>query len=157
MLTSWLHLLALTAYLGAIAGLGAIVLPGLSAVETHEARLKLLGRSLKIYNPIQSGALGLLVLSGAFQVTDLKSAYRGSFAKEFGAMLALKLALAFFLILCSTYQSMGVALRFVRRYEGGDAITPEELETVTKRLRGSTVFLLVLSAATAGTGMQLAR
>ena len=157
MLTSWLHLLALTAYMGAIAGLAFVVLPSLSAIETHEARLKLLGRSLKFYNPIQSGALGMLVLSGAFQVTDLKSAYRGSFAKEFGAMLALKLALAFFLILFSTYQSMGVALRFVRRYEGGDAIAPEELEAVTKRLRGSTVFLLLLSAATAWTGMQLAR
>jgi hypothetical protein len=157
MLTSWLHLLALVAYVGAIAGLAIIVLPSLSAIGTHEARLKLLARSLKFYNPLQSGALGLLVLSGAIQVTDLKAAYRGSFAKEFGAILGLKLLLAFILILLSTYQSMGVALRFVRRYEGGESITPEELQTVTGRLRSSTIPLLFLAAATIWTGMQLRR
>jgi hypothetical protein len=157
MLTSWLHLLALVAYVGAIAGLAIIVLPSLSAIGTHEARLKLLARSLKFYNPLQSGALGLLVLSGAIQVTDLKAAYRGSFAKEFGAILGLKLLLAFILILLSTYQSMGVALRFVRRYEGGESITPEELQTVTGRLRSSTIPLLFLAAATIWAGMQLRR
>jgi hypothetical protein len=157
MLISWLHLLALVAYVGAIAGLAIIVLPSLSATGTHEARLKLVARSLKFYNPLQSGALGLLVLSGAIQVTDLKAAYRGSFAKEFGAMLGLKLLLAFFLILLSTYQSMGVALRFVRRYEGGESITPEEIEKLRKRLGGSTLALLLLSAATAWAGLQLQR
>jgi hypothetical protein len=157
MLTSWLHLLALVAYVGAIAGLAIIVLPSLSVIGTHEARLKLLARSLKFYNPLQSGALGLLVLSGAIQVTDLKAAYRGSFAKEFGAILGLKLLLAFILILLSTYQSMGVALRFVRRYEGGESITPEELQTVTGRLRSSTIPLLFLAAVTIWAGMQLRR
>jgi hypothetical protein len=50
---------------------------------------------------------------------------------------------------------MGVALRFVRRSDGGEAITPAELESIVKRLRGSTVPLLVLSAATIWFGLQL--
>lgn len=157
MLTSWLHVLSLTAYLGAVFGLWAVVFPSLDAVESHEARLGLLGRSLKLYNPIQCGALGLIVLTGAIAVTDLKAAYRGSFAGEFGAMLGLKLLFAFVLILLSTYQSMGVALRFVRRYEGGEAITPAELASVAGRLRGSTLPLLLLSAATVWMGLQLRR
>ena len=157
MLTSWLHLLALTAYVGAIAGLLAIVPPGLALVETHEARVKLLSRSLKFYNPLQCGALGLLVITGAIQVTDLKAAYRELFAREFGAMLGLKLILSFVLILLSTHQSMAVALRFVRRAEGGEPIAPEELQSVANRLRRSTLFLLALSAVTVWVGTQLRR
>jgi uncharacterized membrane protein len=157
MLTSWLHLLALTAYMGAIAGLLAIVLPGLALVETHEARVKLLARSLKFYNPMQSGALGLMVLTGAFQITDLKAEYRELFTKEFGAMLGLKLILSFLLILLSTHQSMAVALRFVRRAESGETIAPEELRLVAQRLRRSTSFLLALSAVTVWMGTQLRR
>lgn len=155
MLSSWLHLLALTAYLGAIIGLRAFVLPALSALASHEARLKLAAKSLKLYNPLQSGALGILVVTGAFQVTDLKAAYRGAFAREFGLMLGLKLGAAFILILASVYQSMGVGLRFVRRYEGGETITPADLETLGRRLRGSTALLLVLAAATAWLGLRL--
>jgi len=157
MLTSWVHLLALTTYVGAIAGLLVIVLPGLSAVETHEGRVKLLSRSLKFYNPLQCGALGLLVITGAIQVTDLKAAYRETFTHEFGAMLGLKLIFAFVLILLSVQQTMAVGLRFVRRAEGGESITPPELETITRRLRNSTVILLLLSAVTMWMGMQLRR
>lgn len=154
MLTSWLHLSALVAYVGAIVGLAFVLLPTLGAVESHEARLKLLARSLKFYNPLQCGALGILVLTGAIQVTDLKAG--GSFAKEI-AMLGLKLLLAFILILLSTYQSMGVALRFVRRCESGDPIAPEELQALARRLKNSTIPLLFLAAVTIWTGMQLRR
>ncbi|HEY3303190.1 MAG TPA: hypothetical protein VGL70_06605 [Candidatus Binatia bacterium] len=157
MLTSWFHLLALTAYVGAVAGLLAIVLPGLALVETHEARVKLLSRSLKFYNPMQSGALGLLVLTGAIQITDLKAEYREFFTREFGAMLGSKLILSFVLILLSTHQSMAVALRFVRRSQGGEPIAPDELQSVTKRLTRSTLFLLALSAVTVWMGTQLRR
>ena len=155
MIVSSLHLLALTAYLGAVAGLWAVVFPGFSVLEDHQARLKLLGRSLKIYNPVQCGALGLLVLSGAIQVTDLKNAYRGAFAQAFGVTLGWKLLLAFILILLSTYQSMGVALRFVRRCDAGEAITPDELDSVAKRIRGSTPPLLLLSIVIVWLGLHL--
>jgi uncharacterized membrane protein len=143
--------------MGAVAGLLAIVLPGLALVETHEAGVKFLSRSLKFYNPMQSGALGLLVLTGAIQLTDLKAEYRELFTREFGAMLGLKLILSFVLILLSTYQSMAVALRFVRRSEGGEPIAPEELQSVSRRLRRSTLVLLALSALTVWTGTQLGR
>jgi uncharacterized membrane protein len=154
-IVSSLHLLALAAYLGAVAGLWLVVFPGFSILEDHQARIKLLGRSLKIYNPVQCGALGLLVLSGAIQVTDLKNAYRGAFAQVFGATLGWKLLLAFVLILLSTYQSMGVGLRFVRRCDAGEAITPAELDSVAKRIRGSTPPLLLLSVVIVWLGLHL--
>jgi hypothetical protein len=52
---------------------------------------------------------------------------------------------------------MAVALRFVRRAEGGEPIALEELQSVAERLRRSTLFLLALSAVTVWTGTQLRR
>lgn len=155
MLIPWLHLTSLAVYLGSLVGLWVMVLPALSAVRDHEEQVKLLARSLKLYNPVQTGALGLLVLSGAFQLTDMKAAYRELFLKELGVMLGLKLILSFVLIVFSTYQSMGVAHRFVRRYEGEESLSPQELQSVVQRLKTSTLFILLLALITIWLGVQL--
>lgn len=155
MVSSWLHLLALTAYLGSLAGLWLMVLPHLGSIREPQGRLEFLARSLRLYNPLQTGALGLLVLSGALGLTDLKAAYRQLFAKELGLLLGLKLAFSFLLILVSVYQAMGVGHRFVRRYEGGESISAEELNSVTRRLRVSTLLILILAAITVWLGLGL--
>ena len=155
MLSSWLHLIALAVYLGSLIGLWVMLLPGLSVLKNHEGQVKLLARSLKLYNPLQSGALGLLVLSGAFQLTDLKAAYRELFIRELGTTLGVKLILSFVLIILSTYQSMAVAHRFVRRYEGGEPISPHEVQSVAQRLKSSTLFILFLALVTLMVGVRM--
>ena len=155
MLISWLHLISLAAYLGSVVGLWLIVFPALSAVKNHQGQLELLARSLKYYNPFQTGALGVLVLSGAFQLTDLKAAYRELFIKELGVTLGLKLILSFVLIVFSTYQSMAVGHRFVRRYEGGESFSPQELQAVAQRLKATTLTILFLAIITLWLGVQL--
>lgn len=155
MLSSWLHLVALAAYLGSIIGLWVMLLPALSEVKDHAARAKLFARSLKLYNPLQIGALGVLVISGAFQLTELKAAYRELFARELGATLGLKLALSFVLIILSVYQSMAVAHRFVRRYESEEPVTPQDLVSVARRLRILTVAILSLALVIALVGVRL--
>lgn len=155
MLISWLHLASLAVYLGSLVGLRVMVLPALSVVKNHAEQVKLLARSLRLYNPLQIGSLGLLVLSGAFQLTDLKDAYRELFLKELGVILGLKLVFSFVLIVVSTFQSMGVAHRFVRRYEGGESFSPQELQSVTQRLGTSTLVILLLAIITLWLGVQL--
>ena len=155
MLISWLHLASLAVYLGSLVGLRVMVLPALSVVKNHAEQVKLLARSLRLYNPLQIGSLGLLVLSGALQLTDLKAAYRELFLKELGVILGLKLVFSFVLIGVSTFQSMGVAHRFVRRYEGGESFSPQELQSVTQRLGTSTLVILLLAIITLWFGVQL--
>jgi len=155
MLISWLHLASLAVYLGSLVGLRVMILPALSVVKNHAEQVKLLARSLRLYNPLQIGSLGLLVLSGAFQLTDLKAAYRELFLQELGVILGLKLVFSFVLIVVSTFQSMGVAHRFVRRYEGGESFSPQELHSVTQRLRTSTIVILLLAIITLWLGVQL--
>jgi uncharacterized membrane protein len=155
MLQSWLHLTALVIYIGSLTNLWLVLLPALSTIKSHEQRLLLLARSLKLYNPLQIGVLGVLVLTGAFQITDLKSAYRELFIKELGMTLGWKLVVSFVLILLSTYQSMGVAHRFVRRYEGGDGFSAEEIRSLSQRLRISTVLVLPLALIAVWLGLRL--
>lgn len=155
MLSGWLHLLALALYLGAVIGLWLVLLPSLRAIRSEEARLKRLARGLKFYNPLQIGALGVVVLTGAFQITDLKATYRGLFIQQFGATLAIKLTLSFVLIVLSTYQAMGVAHRFVRRYEAGESISATELDTIIRQLKFSAIALLLLAVPTLWLGIRL--
>jgi uncharacterized membrane protein len=155
MLNSWLHVIALIAYLGAIAGLGLILLPSVSAVDRHEDKLDLLARGLKLYNPMQVGALGILLFTGAFQLTELKAAYREMFVQQFGYPLGLKLLFAFFLVLFSVYQSMGIGHRLVRRHEGGDGVTQNELESFMRRLKTSNWCILLLALVTLWLGLRL--
>lgn len=157
MLSSWLHVTALVIYLGSLVGLWLIVLPALSAVKNPEERLLMLARGLKLYNPLQIGVLGLLVITGAFQITELKSVYREFFAKELGIILGWKLVASFLLILLGTYQSMGLAHRFVRRYESGESPSDQEFHSLCRRLRTSTIIILPLALIASWLGLRLGR
>ena len=155
MFNSWLHIIALVVYLGAILGLGIMLLPSLAAVEKHEDKVQFLARSLKFYNPLQVGTLGLVLFSGAFELTHLKAVYREMFLKELGYNLAIKLTFAFLLVFFSVYQAMGIGHRFVKRRELGESITPTELESVVRRLSGANWLILFLAVATIWFGLRL--
>jgi uncharacterized membrane protein len=155
MLNSWLHLIALVVYLGAVVGLSIMLLPANSTLENHRDKVQLLARSLKLYNPIQIGALGVLLFTGAFQLTDLKAAYRELFVKQLGYNLGIKLFVAFFLVLFSVYQSMGIAHRFVKRHEGGDTITSLEFGSIIRKLKSSNGLILILALITLWFGLRL--
>jgi len=155
MLYSWLHLIALIVYLGAVVGFWLMLLPAVAAMAKHEDKTQLLARGLKFYNPLQIGALGIILFTGAFQLTELKAAYREMFVKQFAYNLGLKLAFAFVLVIFSVYQALGIGHRFVRRYEGGDEITANELDSIIRRLRGANWGILILAVITVWLGLRL--
>jgi hypothetical protein len=132
-----------------------MLLPVASTLERHESKLEFLARGLKLYNPLQVGALGILLFTGAFQLTDLKAAYRELFVKQLGYTLGLKLLFAFFLVIFSVYQSMAIGHRFVKRYEGGDTVTRDELDSIVRRLKSSNGLILILALITLWLGLRL--
>jgi uncharacterized membrane protein len=155
MFNSWLHLIALIVYLGAVVGLWMLFFPSLDALDEHEERVRFLARGLKFYNPLQVGALGILLFSGAFQLTELKAMYREMFVKQLGFDLGIKLFFAFFLVIFSVYQSMGIGHRFVRLQEGGETVTPEHLNSVVRRLKGANWCILIFALITVWLGLRL--
>jgi len=153
MLYSWLHLIALIVYLGAVMGFWLMLLPSVSISQTHEDKVQLLARGLKFYNPLQVGALGILLFSGAFQLTELKAVYRETFVKELGYILFVKLSFAFLLVIFSVYQALGIGHRFVRRHEGGDTVTAEQFHSIVGRLKSANWCILLLATITIWLGL----
>ena len=155
MLYTWLHLVALIVYLGAVLGFWLMLLPSVAIFDKHEERLQVLTRGLKFYNPLQVGALGILLFSGAFQLTELKAAYRENFIKEIAFNLGVKLFFAFLLVIFSVYQALGIGHRLVRRHEGGDPVTAEQLTSIIRRLKGANWCILALAAVTIWLGLRM--
>ena len=155
MFYTWLHLIALIVYLGAVVGFWLMLLPATAALEKHQEKLQFLARGLKFYNPLQIGALGIILFTGAFQLTELKAAYREMFMKEIAYALGIKLLFAFFLVIFSVYQALGIGHRFVRRHEGGDTVTAAELDVIVRRLKSANWGILLLTAITLWLGMRL--
>jgi uncharacterized membrane protein len=155
MFYTWLHLIALIVYLGAVVGFWLMLLPAVTALDRHEEKLQFLVRSLKFYNPLQVGALGILLFTGAFQLTELKAAYREMFMKEIAYTLGIKLLFAFLLVIFSVYQALGIGHRLVRRHEGGDSVSAAELDAILRRLKGANWGILLLAAVTLWLGMRL--
>src|SRR5512142_1223711 len=156
MINASLHVLALIVYLGAIIGLSFILFSSIPALGDHESRVHLLIRGLKIYDPLNIGALGIVLFTGAFQLTELKAEYRELFVQQLGYHLALKLFFAFFLVIFSVYQCLGIGHRLVRRQEMGENITAEELAAVIRRLKVANTCIIVLAAITIWLGLRLA-
>jgi len=155
MLYSWLHLIALIVYLGAVVGFWVMLLPSVAILDKHEEKVRFLARGLKFYNPLQIGALGIMLFTGAFQLTELKAAYREMFVKQVGFNLGVKLLFAFLLVIFSVYQALGVGHRFVKRVEGGDEVKPEELGSIIHRLTSANWLILIFAAITLWLGMRL--
>jgi uncharacterized membrane protein len=157
MLFSWLHVIALIVYLGAVVGFWRMLLPSTVILDKHDDKVRVLARGLKFYNPLQVGALGIVLFSGAFQLTELKAAYRETFIKQFAFSLGIKLSFAFLLVLFSVYQALGIGHRFVKRVEGGSEVKPDELASIVRRLRGANWLMLFVAAITLWLGMALRR
>jgi uncharacterized membrane protein len=155
MLYSWLHLIALIVYLGAVVGFWLMLLPSVAILDKHEDKVQFLARGLKFYNPLQVGSLGILLFTGAFQLTELKAAYREAFVKQLGFNLFVKLIFAFLLVIFSVYQALGIGHRFVRRQEGGETVTSAELGSIIRRLKSANWCILILAAITLWFGIRL--
>jgi uncharacterized membrane protein len=155
MLNSWLHIVALVVYLGAVLAFWFVLLPAVKSLQDHGQRTRVIARGLKFYNPLQVGALGILLFSGAFQLTELKAAYRETFVQQLGYLLGIKLTLAFLVVLFSVYQSMGIGHRFVRRYESGESVSEQEIDGLLRRLTRANWLIAPLALMTLWFGLRL--
>ena len=155
MFYSWLHLIALVVYLGAVIGFWLMLLPAVAVLEKHDEKVRFFVRGLKFYNPLQVGSLGIILFTGAFQLTELKAAYRENFFKYLEYNLFIKLIFAFLLVMFSVYQALGIGHRFVRRTEGGGEVTPEQLRSIINRMTSANWGILLFAVITLWLGLRL--
>src|SRR5262249_48574728 len=111
-----------------------------------------LARALRVYDPLAIAALGVMVMTGAVNLTAYKDALRGQFFARLGWLLVYKLILAFWVVMIGTYITFGLGHRIVRSEMSGE---PACLASITRRLASACVLVLLLVAATTWLGLEL--
>jgi len=149
---TWLHLCAMAAYVGAQFAVIYMLIPTAETAPNEAARRSSLIAGFKFYNPFTIAVLGIVVISGATRLTDLKASMKFDYFARIGSALELKLALAFVLIFIQTYVTFGLAFRIGRQEEvaahgDGEAFTVEQVNSMLRRIRAMAWFTIVLAAA----------
>jgi uncharacterized membrane protein len=151
----WLHVLGLVVYGGTTLALVVLLLPAAAALPAPAARRALLARALRIYDPLAIASLGVVVMTGAVNLTAYKDALRGEFFARMGWLLVYKLALAFLVVMVGTYITFGIGHRIVRQEMAGEAVDAAWLAAMCRRLRLACVLALALVAVTAWLGLAI--
>lgn len=149
----WLHVLALTAYGGATLALVAVILPA-SSGHVPAMRHSFLAQALRFYDPLAIATLGVIVMTGAFNLTRFKEGMGGSFFATLGSLLIWKLGFAFLVIMVGSYITFGLGHRIVRAELAGEPYEPQQLDAMAQRLIYACVLNLVLLGVTAWLGLE---
>ena len=145
-ITLWVHLLGLAVYFGSGVMLVVVLLPMAAQIAAPRDKQQFLARSLRFYNPLSIGALGVTLMTGAFNLTSYKAMFGPRFFSLLGGVLGLKLLLVFVLINISAAVSLGMGHRIVRTELRGEEVEPERLNSLVKRIQMMTILALVLTA-----------
>jgi uncharacterized membrane protein len=151
-LLTWAHVLGLAAYFGAQFSLIYMLIPAANQATDEQTRKRVLIQGLKFYNPFSIGTLGVIVITGAIRLTDLKAALKFDYFAKVSGPLSIKLLLAFILIFIQTYLTFGLTFRIGRQEEvaahgDGPPLTAEQLNSMIRRIRATTWVTIVLTAA----------
>lgn len=145
-LTLWLHLLATAAYFVATAAVVAIAVPRARREADEGRRLRSIAAAMRLYDPFSIAALGVMVMTGAFQLTSYKAALRERFFEYVGVTLAWKLFFAFLLVNLAAYVAFGVGHRLVVRTHHPEPVPPGWVDAMLGRLQVSSIVALLLVA-----------
>lgn len=151
----WLHVLGLVTYAGATLALVVMVIPAATLIADATLRRTVLARALRIYDPLAIAALGIIVMTGAINLTAYKEALRGEFFARLGWLLVYKLILAFCVVMVGTYITFGLGHRIVRSEMSGEPADGAWLGSMSRRLVYASVLLLILVAVTTWLGLEL--
>jgi len=153
----WAHLLGLAVYFGSGVVLLVVLLPMAAQIPAAPDKQRFLAQGLKLYNPLSIGALGVVLMTGAFNLTSYKALLGRRFFELLGGVLGLKLFLVFLLINVSAAVSLGMGHRIVRTELRGETVDPERLTALVKRIQIFTIVALLLTAWIVWVSLDLTR
>ena len=104
----YLHLVVAFLYLSGMVFVGGFLIP--AARQT----LQSIARVITVVHPISLASLGVLIITGAAMLTDLKAALGGRYFSQLFSTLGPKLLVVFVLALLNSYQFFGLGLRLTR-------------------------------------------
>jgi uncharacterized membrane protein len=158
----FIHVLALAAFFGVQFAMLYMLLPAAERAPDEASRRAFLIEGFRFYNPFTLAMLGVLVITGAMRLTDLKAAMAANYFARIGSLLALKLGLVFLLIFIQTYVTFGLAFRIGRQEEvaahgDGPPFSVEKVNSMLARIRAMTWVTIVLTVAIVWESLKMAR
>ena len=115
----YLHLVVAFLYLSGMVFVGGFVIPAARRYQEARQTLQSIARVITVVHPISLAALGLLIITGAAMLTDLKAALGGRYFSHLFSTLGPKLLVVFILALLNSYQFFGLGLRLTRSMVDG--------------------------------------
>ena len=117
--------------LGGMTFFGGIFIPRLrrAGAEGSDAGTRLIVAGMRAFHPFYLACVGVLIMSGAFYLTNLKAGLGAEYFPRLIKVLGLKLLFVFILAMLASYQCFGVGLPLERSYlppEGGGNGGPPE-------------------------------
>lgn len=148
----WLHMLGMAAYFGAQFAVIYMLIPSAEQAGDDDHRRAALISGFRFYNPFTIAMLGVVVITGAMRLTDLKAELKFQYFSRIWGPLSVKLALAFLLIFIQTYVTFGLSFRIGRQEEvaahgDGPRFTVEQINSMLSRIRAMAWVTIVLTAA----------
>jgi uncharacterized membrane protein len=155
------HVLAMAGFFGAQFAMLYMLLPAAEQAPDEPARRAFLIQGFKFYNPFSLAMLGVLVITGAMRLTDLKAALAAGYFARIGGVLSVKLLLAFLLIFIQTYITFGLAFRIGRQEEvaahgDGPPFSVEKVNSMLVRIRAMTWVTIILTVAIVWESLRMA-
>ena len=126
----YVHLLSMAAVVGGSLFMTFILTPLARKVLGERERMQLLAAVLKRFHPFLLLCYGLLLVSGAWMVTDVKIASGVNYFKTYGGILIWKLGLVFAALMVASYQFFGLGTGIVYAVENN-----LELKDAMRRLQ----------------------
>ena len=127
-----LHLIALCVALGGALLFNFVLYPSLKFIGEKKERHRFLAQFIRYYHPFFLGGLSILLLSGAFRVTDLKISLGVGYFSVMGKLLMIKLGMMLLIFNLACMQTMGTGLKFGRMAMG---VIPGDEATVDRYAR----------------------
>lgn len=140
----WVHVLALTAYVGATLVIVAHSIPRARREAEPRRRLARAASAMRLYDPFSIAVLGVIVMTGAFALTGYKDALRERFFEQMGAHLLWKLSFTFALIIAGTYLAFGLGNRLVGAVESAEPPTAQWVDSMLTRIQITAIAVLLL-------------
>jgi len=110
----YLHLVVAFLYLSGMVFVGGFLIPTARRFPGARQTLQTISRVITVVHPISLASLGVLIITGAAMLTDLKAALGSRYFIHLFSTLGPKLLVVFILALLNSYQFFGVGLRLTR-------------------------------------------
>jgi uncharacterized membrane protein len=159
---AYLHVVSALIFLGGMVFIAGLLVPSARRLGEAGRTLQTIGQVVKIVHPVLLASLGILIVTGAAMLTDLKAALGSRYFSQLFAALGSKLLVVFILALLSSYQFFRLGLPLTRSMaeeSGAPARVPPDrmaaLLRSTGRLQGYAWTSAALGGVAAALGVAL--